>query len=141
VNVKPLDMIAQKWSQRASQAGQAYTQGVSNPRTPWAAATQQAASNWAQGVQLAVTNGRFASGVAKAGDARWSAGATGKGATRYPQGVTGPIAIGNFSTGFTKSREVLQALQLPPRFPKGDPQNALRSQAVATALRNAKLGK
>jgi hypothetical protein len=140
VNVKPLDQIASKWSQRASAAGAAYTSGVQNPSRSWATSTTAAAPNWATGVQTAVSNGRFAKGVQAAGDAKWSAGATGKGATRYPQGVTGAAAINNFTQGFTKFASVLSSLTLPPRFPKGDPQNAARSTAVATALRAAKVG-
>lgn len=141
MQVKPIDQITSKWSQRASQAGPAYTAGVSAPKRPWAASTTAAAGTWANGVQSAVTNGRFASGVNKAGDGKWSAGATGKGAQRYPQGVSAPAAQTNFTNGFQKYVSVLTSLSLPPRAPKGDPSNAQRSQAVATALHAAKIGK
>lgn len=141
MQVKPLDQIASKWSQRAAQAGPAYAAGVAAPKRPWAASTAAADQTWASGVQSAVTNGRFKAGVNKAGDSKWSAGASGKGAQRYPQGVQGPSAQTNYQNGFAKSAQVLASLTLPGRLPKGDPGNAQRSQAVATALHNAKVGK
>jgi hypothetical protein len=139
--VKPVDQITSKWSQRAGQAGQAYTAGVAAPRRPWQASTVAAAPNWASGVQAAVTNGRFASGVSKAGDSKWQAGASGKGAQRYPQGVGTQQAQQNFTSGFSPYASVLQSLTLAPRMPKGDPANNLRAAAVALALHNKKLGK
>jgi hypothetical protein len=139
MKVKPLDAIAAKWSQRASVAGQAYTDGVKNPKNDWASSTQAAAGNWATGVQSAAADGRFAKGVAAAGDSAWQNGAINKGAARYPQGVQ--AAQGKFSSGFSKFAQVLTNLNLPARMPKGDPANWQRSQAVGQALRNAKLGK
>src|SRR5215472_11812122 len=120
MKVKSLDSIATKWSQRASSAGQAYKDGVTGA-TGWAAATTAGANNWAAGVNDAATNGRFAKGVNKAGDAAWQNGAINKGASRYAPGVQ--LAQPAFSQGFSKFQQVLSALQLPARFPKGSPQN------------------
>lgn len=138
LKVKSLDAIAAKWSQRASAAGQAYTDGVKNPKNDWASSTAAAAQNWATGVQNAVSDGRFAKNVTAAGDAAWQAGAINKGSQRYAPGVQG--AQGKFANGFSKFAQVLQGINLPPRMPKGDPGNYLRAQAVGTALRKAKLG-
>jgi hypothetical protein len=139
MKVKPLDAIAAKWSQRASAAGQAYTDGVKNPKNDWASSTAAASSNWSAGVQAAAANDSFRKGVTAAGDSAWQNGAINKGAARYPQGVQG--AQGKFASGFGKFAQVLTNLNLPPRMPKGDAGNWARSQAVGTALRNAKLGK
>lgn len=139
MKVKPLDQIASKWASRAAGAGQAYTQGVQNPKNSWATQTANAANNWANGVQAAVTDGRFAKGVQAAGDQKWSMGATTKGATRYPDGVRNAQPF--YQQGFSKFATALTNFSLPARFPKGSPQNMDRSSAVATLLRNVKLGK
>ncbi|SRR5258708_2098803 len=138
MKVKPLDQIAKKWSDRASGAGQAYKDGVS-AATGWAANTSAAANNWAAGVSAAASNGSFAKGVNAAGDSTWQQGAINKGASRFGPGVQG--AMPKYSAGFAKYAGVLTSLTLPQRFPKGDPQNVNRVQAVVTALRNAKMGK
>lgn len=139
MQVKSLDVITSKFTARAAAAGQAYTQGVSNPKRPWAATTAASTANWSAGVQTAITNGAFAKGVNAAGDAKWQTNSAGKGAQRYPQGVqaAGPA----YQAGFSKYVSVLSGLTLPPRMPKGDPGNLQRSAVVANALRAAKVGK
>lgn len=139
MQVKPLDQISAKFAARASAAGKAYTDGVNAPKRPWAATTAASTTNWAQGVQTAITNGAFQKGVNAAGDAKWQTNAAGKGAQRYPTAVqnAGPA----YQAGFSKYASVLSGLTLPPRMPKGDPGNLNRSAAVANALRAAKVGK
>jgi len=137
MRVKSLASITAKWASNASNASQAYKDGVS-ASTDWAAATTASADNWQQGVTRAAADKRFEKGVAAAGNSTWQSGAINKGASRYGPGVG--LAKDKFSSGFTKFAQVLTSLTLPPRFPKGDPQNIARVQAVATALRNAKLG-
>jgi hypothetical protein len=139
LKVKSLDAISAKWSQRASAAGQAYTDGVRSPKNDWASSTVAAVNNWSAGVQAAIQNKSFERGVTTAGDAAWQQGAINKGAQRYAPGVQ--AAQPKFAAGFQKFAQVLTNLQLPPRMPKGDPGNYQRAQAVGTALRNAKLGK
>lgn len=139
LKVKSLDAISAKWSQRASAAGAAYSDGVKSPKNDWAASTQAAAQNWGAGVQTAIQNKSFEKGVAAAGDQAWQNGALNKGAQRYAPGVQS--AQPKFAAGFQKYAQVLTNLTLPPRMPKGDPGNYVRAQAVGTALRNAKQGK
>lgn len=139
MNVKSADAISKKWQARAAAAAPDYTTGVQSTQTSWAEATANASDNWAQGVQQAVADKRFQTGVQATGDAGWRAGAVNKGSQRYAQGVNG--AAPKFQQGFEKFRQALAAFPLPKKFPKGDPQNNLRSTAVQTLLRNVKLGK
>jgi hypothetical protein len=128
-----------RWSTRANAATPDYKAGVQNPRTPWQAATTAAAPAWTSGVQSAIQNGSFQKGVAASSDAIWAAAASTKGADRYGTGVAaGQI---NYANGVAKYTQVIQNTQLPPRGPKGDPRNFQRVVVMATALRNAKLGK
>lgn len=138
MRVKPLASIADKWSSRAQNASAAYKDGVT-ASSDWQAATAASANNWQAGVTAAATDGRFEKGVNAAGNQAWKDGAINKGAGRYGPGVS--VSKDKFSKGFSKFAQVLESTQLPARFPKGDPQNVNRVQAVITALRNAKLGK
>lgn|SRR5574340_303889 len=139
MNIKPIDQSAQKWQARAAIAGPAYTAGVQNPRTPWATAAKAAQQNYVAGVTAAANAGRYANGIAKAGDAKWLQGATTKGATRFAEGVQ--LAVGNWTAGFQPYQSALAALTLPPRGPTGSATNLQRVQAVDNALRQVKTGK
>ena len=129
-------VAAAKFTSRAQAAAPQYASGVANAQQSWQTNTAAAAQTWADGVSGAVTDGRFAKGVANAGP-KYLAGSTGKGATRYGPGVAqaGPA----WQTGVTPFLNVLKNLQLPPRQPKGNPANIARVSAVADALRQAKL--
>lgn len=139
INVKDIGTITTKWQQRSGQAGQAYTQGVQNPKRDWATTTAAAAQTWQDGVNTAITNGRFTKGVNKAGTQKWQANASTTGATRYTQGTSTPQAQANYNAGEQTYLQVIAGLNLPPRYPAGDPRNNDRVSAVTTALHNKKV--
>lgn len=126
-----------KWARVTPQRTEDYQQGVQNPKVSWQAATLAAEKNQADGVQQAITDKRFAKGVAKAGDAAWSAGALNKGVNRFGEGVQ--VSESKYETAFAPYAQVIESTQLPPRYPKGDPRNVQRVTAIATALRNKKV--
>ncbi len=138
IQTKDLAAIAAKWAQRAAAAGPDYTAGVKAPRKDWGQNTAAAADSWSQGVNDAVANGRFASGVQKAGTQKWQNGAVTKGSVRYPQGVQS--ATPQFQAGFGPYLQVIAGLTLAPRGPKGSPNNYTRSQQVGQALHQRKIG-
>lgn len=135
---KDLNSIASKWSQRAQAAGADYTAGVKNPRRDWGQNTAGSADSYSAGVSQAVADGRFAKGVLAAGTAKWQSNAISKGAVRYPQGVA--AAQPAFMSGFGPYLQVLSGLTLPPRSPRGSPNNLNRVSAVDTALHQKKIG-
>lgn len=137
INIKPLATIVAKYVQRASAAGQAYTDGVNNPRQPWAQSTVNAANTWSAGVQQAITDGRFVRGVQNAGDALWQSKSTTLGAQRYPGGITAGQT--KYQNNIQPFLQLLSTLNLPPRMPTGDPANLQRVSSVDTALRNLAL--
>ncbi len=130
--------VASKWSQRAQAAGADYANGVKNPKNDWATATQNAADAYKAGVAQAAGAGRFEKGVQAAGTPKWQSGASGKGAARYPQGVAG--ATPNYSTNFGPYLDTIKSVTLPPRSPRGSPNNIARVQAIADALHRKKVG-
>lgn len=137
IATKDIGTIATKWSTRAQAAGPDYSAGVKSTTKDWAALTAAAADNFAQGVSQAVANGTFAKNVVAAGTPKWQAAASGKGAQRYPTGVAagGPA----YSAGFAPYLSVIQNLTLPPRSPRGSPNNVQRVSAIDAALHQKKV--
>lgn len=137
IQIKSMDTIVKKFTARGGAAGADYASGVQSPRRPWQASTVAGANNWAAGVQAAASNGSFTKGVNKAGDAKWQRKASGVGATRFGPGIqaAGP----DYATGFQPYADAIAAVNLPPRGPKGDPNNNARVLAVTQALRAKKL--
>jgi hypothetical protein len=133
INIKPLATVVTKYVQRASAAGQAYTDGVNNPRQDYVQATVASANSWSAGVQQAITDGRFVRGVQTSGAAKWQTRASTVGAQRYPGGIT--AGQQSYSNGIQPYLQLLSTLNLPPRAPKGDPANLQRVAAVTSAER------
>lgn len=134
--ITPIDQAADKWQRRAAVAGPDYTRGVQNPRTPWAAAASGANAQYVAGVTAAAAAGRFASGIRKAGDAKWQAAAVAKGPARFAEGVQ--LALGAWTAGFQPYQAAIAATTLPARGPTGSPQNLQRVSALTNALHNLK---
>jgi hypothetical protein len=127
-----------RWVDRASIASEEYKQGINNPRRPWAQAAAAAADNQALGAQAAIADGRFAKGVAKAGDSKWQSKAISKGASRFVQGVQ--VSQGDYDSGIAPYLAVIEQTALPTRYPKGDPRNLDRVRVLNDALRKKKTG-
>ncbi|MGH9487132.1 MAG: hypothetical protein ACRD04_06020 [Terriglobales bacterium] len=137
IATKDISSISSKWSTRAQAAGPDYLAGVKNTNVDWAGATAAAADSWGQGVAQAVSNGQFAKGVTAVGTAKWQSAASSKGATRYPSGVAG--AQPAYNAGFAPYLAVIQQVILPPRSPRGSPNNIQRVTAVTSALHQKKI--
>ena len=126
--IKSMDRIARKWATVTPQRAGDYKEGVENPRSSWQTKTLAAAGNWETGTQNAITEKRFASGVSKAGDAKWLKGAAGKGALRWGPGVAG--AEEEFHAGFAPIHAAIASANLPARYATGDPRNIERVRAI-----------
>lgn len=132
---KPAATVVDKWQRRAAVASTEYISGIRNPRQPWAAAASAANDNYKQAVTMAANQNRFSAGVQKAGDAKWTRGAEAKGPSRFVEGVqvSGP----EFAEKIGQVLQTISAVTLPPRGPKGSPQNYQRIQPIGEALRRA----
>jgi len=137
MEIKPLSLIAEKWGQNAARSGDSYRQGVSNPRRSWSAAAAASDEARKQGLADADARNAFVEGVNKAGDTKWKTNATILGPARFRQGVEN--AKPAFNAGFSKFHSVIQGVTLPPRGPKGSPENIDRVRAVAEALHTARV--
>jgi len=136
--IKPLSQIADKWAKNAAQSSDEYRQGVLNPRKDWATEAANAKDNWETGLTEAFARNAFAEGVQDAGTGKWKARASSVGPGRYRQGVS--VAKPEFQAGFSRYHSVIAGLTLPPRGPKGSPENLDRVRVLAEALHNERVG-
>lgn len=134
VDVANLGTSADKFERRGSQAGQAYEEGVSSVSdSEQQAATLDARDNWEQGVQDALNEGRFESGVNNPSSS-WQEQALEVGSSRFTQGVS--TAGDTWQDEFSEYADTLESLNLQPRGPRGSEANYQRSRAVGEALNN-----
>lgn len=133
--IKPIDQSADKWQRRAAVAGPDYQQGVQSPRTNWQTAASAADAVYRTAVTAAANAGRYAAGIAKAGNARWQDNALKKGPGRFAEGVA--LAVGEWQKGFQPVQAAFSALTPPARGVTGSPANLQRVAAFNAAARRA----
>jgi hypothetical protein len=139
IKVKDAGATAAKWKAKASASGKDYEDGVRGAGADWEQRAREGAQNYRDAVVQAAGEGRFERGIAKAGAAKYTQRATTLGPQRYSTGVN--AAEASFTQSIGPVLQTIASVQLPPRRPKGDPANMMRSQAVAQALRAAKVGR
>jgi hypothetical protein len=130
--VKPLDRISNKWANVVSVSQDEYQAGVQNPRKDWQQATAAAEANYEKGVQAAIQRKAFGRGVKNVPSSNWQQAALEKGTTRWTEGVR--LSQNKYQEGFAPYRQVIEQTSLPPRGPKGDPNNIRRVEVLAKAL-------
>lgn len=136
VQVSDLNQSASKFERRAGQAGQDYESGVEQVSdSEQQSATLEATDNWEQGVQDAISEGRFESGVRNPNKS-WQTASLETGASRFTQGAS--QAGDTWQQGFSSFADTLEGLNLQPRGPRGSAANFERSRQVGEALHNAR---
>lgn len=131
-NIRPVNVIAEKWAQVTPGRSEQYRAGIQDPRADWAQSTVAANAAWKSGVQAAISADRFSKGVARAGTPTWQRGALEKGVDRWGPGVA--LAQDKYQTAFAPFVEAIRRVQLPPRRARRDPANLLRVAAIVNAL-------
>lgn len=123
---------ASKWVARTSAAARDYAAGVQAPRRSWQQATAAAEPAYEAGVQDAISRRAFAAGVTRAGDQTWAQGVQAKGIARFAPGVQ--AAQQKYDQNFAPYRQAIEAINLPARGRRGDPNNLQRVQLIDQAL-------
>lgn len=132
IDVPSEQQIAEKYVRITQGRAADYTAGIQGTAPQeFETAAVAAADSYAQGVQQAIGEGRFAAGLAGSG-ARWRRKAEQVGAQRFPTGVA--AARDDMSAGVAPYVQTLRGLTLDPRRPRGDPANLQRVAAIAAAL-------
>ena len=135
--IKPLDKITKTWAKRAAAARDEYLDGVKNPRKDWESETVAAVERMVTGFNEAAGDGRIDRGITDAGTRKWQARASTVGPGRFSEGVRG--AEPEYRTGFAPFHSRIAATDLPPRGPKGSPENLERVRIMAEALHDQKV--
>lgn len=130
--IRSIKKIAEKFAAVTPGRSEEYRFGVENPRRDWETATVAAEPAYEEGVRIAIAKKRFGKGVKKSGSAAWQEGATSKGVNRWGPGVT--LAKDKYATNFAPYHDEIEKVKLPPRYPRRDPRNLKRVEAIATAL-------
>jgi hypothetical protein len=136
-NIKSLERSTNKWERQSASSTPEYEAGIKSPKTDWQKAASDAEANYTAGVQAAIQRKAFGKGVNKAGSAKWQNQALTKGVQRWAQGIS--LSKDAYTAGFGPYREVIQRTNLPPRGPKGSPQNITRVAVMAAALHDEKM--
>ena len=137
--IKSASDIAAKWASVTPARASDYEAGVRNPKKDWANNTKAAETAYAEGVQAAISDGRFGRGVANSGTEKWSRKCISVGIGRWPTGVR--AAQGDYEKGFAPYVDVISRTNLPQRFGRGDPRNYQRSEIMGSALHDARVRK
>jgi len=139
--IRSIAEIAAKWGDVTPRREAYYRHGIESPKKVWVEEASAASDAWREGVTAAAAEDRFGKGVAAVGQEKWKKGALEKGVKmgRWREGVA--IAKDEYAKGFAPYRDVIEAITLPPRGPKGDPRNIERVSIVTAALHAKKLEK
>lgn len=133
VEVKPLERVVRRWTHRASSAGADYQEGTTGKGQKWASQAMAAENNYIQGVTTAAQQKRYSRGIQRAGASAYESGVAEKGVQRYPTGIS--ASQDKYQKRISEVLSTISGVQLPPKGPKGSPQNYQRVQAVGQALR------
>jgi hypothetical protein len=125
--------ISEKWSRRAGQAQDDFQSGVEDSSDQeWEDGTASAVEAWEQGVNRALNDGTFESGVRNT-EKSWQRRTSTLGPRRYSEGVR--ESEDEYQQGFEPFRQTIEDLDLPARGARGDVDtNIERARQVAQAL-------
>ncbi|MEM3130795.1 MAG: hypothetical protein QXX78_06875 [Nitrososphaerota archaeon] len=135
--VEKLNVLAQKWTNRAIAAQTDYEQAVaSTPSTYWQQKALAAANTYNQAMQQVIAENRFALGVSNP-KKDWQSQTRAK-ANRRVEGVR--LATNLWAEGFRPFAETLDRVvpSLPARGPKMSDVNIQRAVAVMRAMHETK---
>lgn len=138
MKTKSASETGRKWSRVTPDRTQDYEDGVRNPVRDWESETLAAEENYEEGIRKSITNKSFGKGVKKTGTAGQKQATIEKGIPRWPEGVR--LAEDKMVAAMEPVIKVLEGIKLPPRYPKGDPRNLKRVEAVTSALHKMKVG-
>lgn len=137
VPTKSMAEIADKYKTVTPGKAQFYKSGIESGGANWEENTLAAADTYASGVQAAIAEGRFASGVSDAGNAKHRRKSLDVGVSRYGPGVI--AGAEDYAKNFAPYRDTIAALELPARGPRGDPANNRRIDTITQALHEQRI--
>jgi hypothetical protein len=138
IKIKSAGAIAKKWADVTPARSRQWEEEIKATATEdYAAPAIAAAPIWEQGVMEAAARGGYAKGIEEKKD-KWKRKALAVGTARFGPGVR--AAEQDQAAGFAPYREVISALTLAPRGPRGAPGNYERVREVGEALHRKRVG-
>ncbi len=135
IKVKSAESAAEKWSENAGRAAEAFATEAEAGAEAWARNTAAAADTFHMAVSAAGVKERFRRGVTRAGAAKFARKIREVGRDRFAPGVA--AALQDYKSGAEPYLQTIASLTLSPRKPRGDPANYRRVEEIGKAL-NAK---
>jgi hypothetical protein len=135
LTVKSIEKSSTKWAENASRSATEYATNAAAAADDWARKTAAGTDNYAQAITAAGIKERFRRGVVAAGAAKYARKINDVAKDRFGPGVA--AAKTDYTAGATPYYQLLAALSLSARKPKGDPANYNRVSEVGKA-ENAK---
>lgn len=132
MRVKDILTAKKKYQERTAVAVDDYKEGIQRVSNfEELAASENAESTYAQGVQQAVGRKARAAGI-MARRGKWQQNAIQKGVNRYPEGTR--IGASEYETRFRPFIEALKTVELPPRGPRRSPANLERVAKIREVM-------
>jgi hypothetical protein len=132
--IRSADIASKNWVEAAGAKASFYGSQVQGAAWQTYAGSDKAESNYALGVQAAITAKSRAAAINKSGDAAWKGGVSSVGVSRYGAGVAASkpkmdAAMGKLIPAIDAARKALG-----PRGLRGSPENLKRGTDFQTAL-------
>lgn len=138
IKIKSSAAIAKKWAEVTPARSRQWEDEIrATSVDEYSAPAIAAAPIWEQGVMEAAARGAYAKGIEEKAE-KWKRKALAVGAGRFGPGVR--AAESDQAAGFNPYREVIAALTLTPRGPRGAPGNYDRVRQVGEALHEKRTG-
>ena len=136
--IKPISRIKEKWTRVTPMRAEDYKLGIQSPKRDWEKSAVAAKDSHKAAMATAAAQDSFAKGISRAGSGKWQSRALQKGPGRFAEGVM--VGGDDYEKGFSPYADEIAKTVLPPRFPRRDPRNLLRVNAITTALGKKKTG-
>lgn len=136
--MKTAQQVSEKFVRNASASTGDYVAGAEQTNKDQSALAIAAIPRMQTALVKAITSGRVAAGLQKAGKSGWLSGIKGKGQNRFGEGVAS--SAGKYATNSGKYDNARNASASMPRGDKGSATNLAKVGAVVTALRTLKVG-
>ena len=139
VQIKSLDRIKRNFKSGTAGAQGRYKEGVESPRRPWKESTLAASDLQKQAMTDALARDAVKKGVEATAADKQQIRASTLGPARYSQGAA--AGVEEYGSGFSPYHSKIASTELPPKGPKGSPENEQRSAAMGKALHDLKVSK
>jgi len=137
LKVKPKADVIDKWVTETPKRKDYYEKYATIAGDDWEAGAIAAEKAYKAGVTVTGIEKRFVGGIKRVGAAKYTRKVKAVGVERFGPGVE--AAKPDYDVGVSPYLDELAVIDVPPRKPRGDPDNYRRVEAIGTALNRKRL--